>query len=53
MDKKQEKVRLEAYESLPPVIKEGLTPEEKEMFLTAEEWPDSLFAKMDEFIVKE
>ncbi|NWH04891.1 hypothetical protein [Desulfobacter latus] len=53
MDKKIEKVRQEAHESLPPSIKDSLTPEEKEMFLTAEEWPDSLFSKLDEFITKE
>lgn len=53
MDKKTEKVRQEAYESLPPAIKESLTPEEKEMFLTAEQWPDSLFTKLDEFITKD
>ncbi|MGM0656925.1 MAG: hypothetical protein ACQETR_16665 [Thermodesulfobacteriota bacterium] len=53
MNKKIEKVRQEAYENLPPIIKENLTPEEKELFLTAEEWPDSLFSKLDEFITKE
>ena len=34
-------------------IRESLTPEEKEMFLTGEQWPDSLFTKLDEFIIKE
>lgn len=53
MDKKTLKMRQEAYESLPPIIKDSLTPEEKELFLTAEQWPDSLFAKLDEFITKE
>lgn len=53
MDKKQEKARLEAYESLPPGIRESLTPEEKQLFLTAEQWPDSLFTKLEEFIIKE
>ncbi|WP_165477779.1 hypothetical protein [Desulfobacter hydrogenophilus] len=53
MDKKKEKMRQEAYESLPPNIKDSLTPEEKEMFLTAEQWPDSLFLKLDEFITEE
>ena len=52
MDKKKEKARQEAYESLPPSVKESLTPEEKEIFLTAEQWPDSLFTKLDEFISK-
>lgn len=53
MDKKTEKMRHEAYESLPPIIKESLTSEEKELFLTAEQWPDDLFTKLDEFITKE
>lgn len=53
MDKKIDKIRQEAYESLPHSIKESLTPEEKEIFLTAEEWPDSLFTKLDKFITKE
>lgn len=53
MDKKTEKMRQEAYESLPPIIKDSLTPEEREMFLTAEQWPDSLFIKLDEFMTKE
>ncbi len=53
MDKKTKKERQEAYDSLPPVIRESLTPEEKEMFLTGEQWPDSLFTKLDEFIIKE
>ncbi len=53
MDKKIEKERKEAYESLPPGIRESLTPEEKKLFLTAEQWPDSLFTKLDEFIIKD
>ena len=48
MNKKLKKEREEAYESLPPVIKESLTTEEKEMFLTAEQWPDTLFNKLAE-----
>ena len=53
MDKKTQKERQIAFESLPPVVRDSLTPEEKEMFLTAEEWPEELFAKLDEFIIKE
>ncbi|MGD9826493.1 hypothetical protein [Desulfobacter sp.] len=53
MDKKIDKTRQEAYESLPPGIRESLTPEEKELFLTGEQWPDSLFTKLDEFIIKD
>lgn len=53
MDKKTLKERKTAFESLPPAIRENFSPEEKEMFLTAEEWPEALFQKLDEFIVKE
>ena len=52
MDKKTQKERQIAFESLPPAIRETLTPEEKEMFLTSEEWPEELFAKLDEFIIR-
>lgn len=49
---KQEKPsqRQMAYDSLPPHIKENLTAEEVELFLNAEEWPESMFKKLDEFI---
>ena len=50
---KIDKERQEAYNSLPPGIKESLTQEEKELFLNAEHWPDSLFTKLEEFIIKE
>ena len=50
--KKIDKERQMSYDSLPPSIKENLTAEEKEMFLYAEQWPDSLFEKLEEFIVK-
>ncbi|MCK5312849.1 MAG: hypothetical protein KAJ62_12105 [Desulfobacteraceae bacterium] len=43
--------RKQAFESLPPNIKQRLTDEEKELFLNAEEWPDSLFDKLKEFII--
>ncbi len=53
-DKKNiEKERQMSYDSLPPAIKDSLTEEEKEMFLHAREWPESLFEKLGEFIVKE
>ncbi len=42
--------RQMALESLPPNIKESLTKEEVELFLHAEEWPESMFEKLDEFI---
>ena len=53
MDKKTRKERKVSFESLPPAIRDGLTEEEKEMFLTADEWPEELFAKLDEFIIKD
>ncbi len=52
MDKKEVKERQIALESLPPAVRESLSAEEKELFLTAEEWPEELFEKLDEFIVK-
>jgi hypothetical protein len=42
-----------SYDSLPLNIKESLTQEEKELFLYAEQWPDSLFEKLEEFIIKD
>ena len=51
--KKITKERQISYDSLPLNIKESLTPEEKELFLTAEQWPDSLFEKLEEFIIKD
>lgn len=52
-NKKQDDERKMAYDSLPPSIKENLTEEEKQLFLHAEQWPDSLFEKLEEFIIKE
>ena len=46
MDKKTRKERKVSFESLPPAIRDGLTEEEKEMFLNADEWPEELFAKL-------
>ena len=53
MNKKEKSERQIAYDSLPPAVREALTPEEKEIFLTAEQWPEALFEKLDEFIVKD
>ncbi len=50
--KKIDKERQTAYDSLPPVVRESLTEEEKQLFLYADQWPESLFEKLDEFIVK-
>ncbi len=51
--KKIDKERQISYDSLPPGIKESLTPEEQELFLKAEQWPDTLFKKLEEFIIKD
>ncbi|MFH2091661.1 MAG: hypothetical protein ABIJ31_04785 [Pseudomonadota bacterium] len=51
-EKKIDKERQLSYNSLPPGIKENLTEEEKHAFLYEESWPDTLFEKLDEFIVK-
>lgn len=55
MEKKRkiDKERQMSWDSLPPAIKESLSEEEKELFLYEKEWPDSLFEKLEEFIVKE
>ena len=49
--KKIDKERQMAYDSLPPGIKDCLTEEEKQVFLYEDQWPDSLFEKMEEFII--
>ena len=51
--KKTQKERQMAFDSLPPSLRDSLTPEEKEAFLFHEEWPESLFEKLDEFIIKD
>jgi len=51
--KKIDKERLISFDSLPPNIRENMTEEEKDLFLHAEEWPESLFDKLEEFIVKD
>ncbi len=50
-NKKIDKERQMSYDSLPPSIKDSLTKEEKQIFLHADQWPDSLFEKLDEFII--
>jgi hypothetical protein len=50
---KIDKERQMSYDSLPPGIKENLTQEEKELFLHAQQWPDSLFKKLEEFIIND
>lgn len=51
--KKINKKQQLSYENLPATVKESLTEEEKELFLSSEQWPDSLFENLDEFIIKE
>jgi hypothetical protein len=51
--RKTDSERAMAYKSLPPAIRENFTDEEKELFLHGEEWPEELFQKLEEFIVKE
>ena len=51
--KKVDRERQMSYESLPSAVKESLTEEEKELFLYADQWPDSLFEKLEEFIIKD
>lgn len=53
MDKKAQKERQKAFDSMPPAIRESLSEEEKQLFLTAEQWPEELFQKLEEFIIKE
>lgn len=53
MNKKELKERQIAYDSLPPAIRDSLTPEEKDLFLNAEQWPEDLFEKLAEFIVRD
>lgn len=45
--------RSEAFSSLPPHIRESLTQEEKDAFLHSEIWPESLFAKLEEFMISD
>ncbi|MCG8564290.1 MAG: hypothetical protein MI747_04325 [Desulfobacterales bacterium] len=53
MDKKLQKERKMAFESLPPAIKDSLTEEERELFLSSEEWTEEMFTKLAEFIVND
>lgn len=50
--KKDMEERTMALKSLPPNIRNSMTEEEKELFLNGEEWPESMFEKLSEFIVK-
>jgi len=52
-EKKIDKERQLSFDSLPPSIRETMTEEEKQLFLYADEWPESLFDKLEEFIIKD
>lgn len=52
INKKDMEERAAALKSLPPNIRNSMSDEEKELFLHGEEWPESLFEKLSEFIVK-
>lgn len=43
--------RAMALKALPISIREQLTPEETDLFLNGQEWPESMFKKLEEFIV--
>lgn len=45
--------RKEAFKSLPENIKQTLTEEEVDTFLNKEQWPETLFEKLKEFIVND
>lgn len=51
LSKKDREERDMALKSLPPSIRNSLTDEEKDLFLNAEVWPDSMFEKLSEFII--
>ncbi len=50
-EEKVDPQRRMALESLPPHLREQMTPEEVDLFLHAEAWPETLMKKMEEFIV--
>lgn len=52
MDKKERHQRQEAFDNLPKQVRDKLTPEEKDLFLFSETWPETLFEKLDEFLIK-
>lgn len=42
---------MQALRNLPLDIKQSLTKEEADAFLYEEEWPDSLIAKLKDYLV--
>lgn len=51
--RKPDKERKMSYDSLPPNIRDSLSEEEKQLFLYSDQWPDTLFEKLADFIVKD
>ena len=45
--------RMQALRSLPIEVKQRLTKEEADAFLYEEVWPDSLYEKLKDYMVKE
>jgi len=45
--------RMQALRSLPVEVKQKLTKEEADAFLYEEVWPDSLYEKLKDYMVKE
>ena len=45
--------RMQALRSLPIEVKQKLTKEEADAFLYEEVWPDSLYEKLKDYMVKE
>ncbi|TYT74862.1 hypothetical protein [Desulfobotulus mexicanus] len=46
----EQKKRQEALSSLPPSARNNLSPEEVEIFLHGDVWPEELCQKLSEFI---
>ena len=49
--RKPDPARMQALRNLPLEIKQSLTKEEADAFLYDEEWPDSLLAKLKDYLV--
>jgi hypothetical protein len=51
--RKPDPARMQVLRGLPVEIKQKLTREEVEAFLYEEVWPDSLYEKLKDYMVKE
>jgi hypothetical protein len=51
--KKPDPERMKVLRSLPLNIKQSLTKEEVDAFLSGDEWPDSLYEKLKDYIEDE